>query len=133
MARIDWVLVCVLAYFDRHARMCTVGITTSLIVPALPVHLREIMMVARVLDQRPGEEIDISVGVQTPSGLFASPSTSDNLHIEVAYEYVLVTIRDLPLQEVGQYAFQVKLGNSEPVAATIPVLAVPRQQLAEVH
>jgi len=133
MARIEWVLVCDLAYFDRYARMCTVGITTSLIVPAVPVHLREIMVVARVVDQRPGDEIDISVGVQTPSGLFAAPSTSDNLHIEVANEYVLVTIRDLPLQEEGRYAFQVRLGTGSPVAVEIPVLAVPREQHAGVH
>jgi hypothetical protein len=133
MARIDWVLVCDLAYFDRYARMCTVGITTNLIVRALPIHLREIMMVARVVDQQPGDEIDISVGVQTPSGLFAVPSTSDNLHIEVAREYVLVTIRDLPLNEEGVYAFQVKLGTFPAVGVDVPVLAIPQEQLAEVH
>jgi hypothetical protein len=133
MARIDWVRVCDLAYFDRHARMCTVGITTSLVVPAVPVHLREIMMVARIVDQRPGEDIDISVGVQTPSGLFAAPATRDHLHIEVAAEYVLVTIRDLPLREEGVYAFQVKLDAGQPVAVEVPVLAIPREQLAEVH
>ena len=133
MARIEWVLLCDLAYLDRYGRVCTVGITTSLIVPAVPVHLREIMMVARVVDQRPGHDIDISVAVRTPSGLFATPSSSDNLHIEVANEYVLVTIRDLPLQDEGLYAFQVTLGSGSPVAVEIPVFAIPREQHAGVH
>ena len=133
MARIEWVLLCDLAYLDRYGRVCTVGITTSLIVPPVPVHLREIMMVARVVDQRPGHDIDISVAVRTPSGLFATPSSSDNLHIEVASEYVLVTLRDLPPQVEGLYAFHVSLRSGSQAALALPTFAIPREQHAGVH
>jgi hypothetical protein len=133
MARIDWVLVCDLAYFDRHARMCTVGITTQLVVPSLPIHLRQIMMVAHVIDPTPGEQVDVGVAVVTPAGMWAAPSSSDNLHIEVAAEYILVTLRDLQLSEEGVYRFQLHLDDDQPAVVNVPVLAVPRPRYAEVH
>ena len=48
MAHIEWMHLCELAYFDRQSRLCMVGMTTHLVLPSLPVRMRQIMMVARV-------------------------------------------------------------------------------------
>lgn len=53
MARVDWLLVSDLAFFDRHARLCMVGIASRLTLPSLPVVIRQIMVVARVADPLP--------------------------------------------------------------------------------
>jgi hypothetical protein len=132
MARIDWAVVADVAFFDRHARLCMVGIATRLLVPALPVIVRQMMVVARVVDPHPGEEMDVGAAVLTPTGQWAVPDDPDNVHIEVAAEYVLVTLRDLPLNEEGTYRFSVHL-DQQIVAVDVPVCVMPARRYAEVH
>lgn len=133
MARIEWMHVCDLAYFDRHARMCMVGLTTHLVVPALPLRMRQIMLVAHVVDLEPGGRVDISVAVSTPDGQWISPGLSDDVHIEVASEYVLVTLRDLPLKDEGTYRLALQLGPQQFITADVPVFVMPTAQAAQLH
>ena len=49
VASIDWAFVCDLAYFDRHDRLCIVGITQKFVFPRLPVGLHQIMLVAHLV------------------------------------------------------------------------------------
>jgi hypothetical protein len=133
MARVDWVLVTDLAFFDRHARLCVIGIASRLTVPSLPVIVRQIMVAARVVDTVPGEAIDVGVAVSTPSGDWAIESESDSVHIELAGEYVLVTLRDLHLREEGTYRFVVAVDQQEPVAVGVSVSVTPSRRYAEVH
>ena len=72
------------------------------------------------------------VAVLTPTGLWAVPDEPDGVHIEVAEEYVLVTIRDLPLMEEGTYRFEVHL-DEQTVTVEMPVRVVPIRRYAEVH
>jgi hypothetical protein len=132
MARIDWVLVSDLAFFDRHARLCVVGIATHLVVPTLPIGIAQIMVVARVVDPLPEEDMDVGVAVLTPTGTWAVPDHPDSVQIEVAAEYVIVTIRDLPLTEEGTYRFAVYL-DQQTVAVDVPVCVLPTRHYAEVH
>lgn len=125
MARVEWMHVCELAYFDRHARMCMVGITTHLVVPALPLRMRQIMMVAHVVDLEPGGRINVSVAVATPDGEWIAPTASDDIHIEVASEYVLVTLRDLPLKDEGTYRFALHVDPQQFITVDMPVFAMP--------
>jgi hypothetical protein len=132
MAHIDWVLVADLAYLDQRGRLCTVGVVTKLLVPSLPIVVRQIMVVARVSDPSPGEEIDIGVAVLTPTGQWAEPDDPNSVQIEVAAEYLLVTLRDLPLTEEGSYRFAVYL-DEETMTVEVPVCLPTSQRHAEVH
>ena len=60
------------------------------------------------------------------------PDEPDSVHIEVAEEYVMVTLRDLPLYEAGTYRFEVEL-DAHTVAAEVPVRVTPTHSYAEVH
>lgn len=133
MARIDWVLAAETAFLDSHARLCMVGITTRLIVPSLPVGIRQLMVVAHIVDQRAGEELEVGAAVLTPAGTWATPDDPDCVHIEVAAEYVLVTLRDLPVREEGTHRFAVYLDQDHPVAVEVPVYIMPTERRALVH
>jgi hypothetical protein len=132
MAQIDWVLVADLAYLDQRGRLCTVGVVTRLLVPKLPIVMRQVMVVARVSDPSPGEEINIGVAVLTPSGQWAEPDDPDGVQIEVASEYLLVTLRDLPLMEEGTYRFAVYL-DEHTMTVDVPVCLPTSRRHAEVH
>ena len=133
MTRIDWMLVCDLAYFDQQARLCTVGITTHFLVPSVPVSLRHIMMVARLADPQPGTRMDIGVAVSTPRGQWIAPTESDDLQIEVASQYILVTLRDLPLREEGTYRFALHLDPEQQVAVDVPVFVMSAEEPRRPH
>ena len=44
MARIDWALLCDLAFFDRQDRLCVVGIVRRLPAPRLPLAISQMML-----------------------------------------------------------------------------------------
>lgn len=133
MARIDWALACDLAFFDRQDRLCIVGITSRLPVPRLPLAINQLMLVARLVDLRTVEEFEISVAVLGPSGLWTTPTNGHGVAIEMSGEYVLITLREIPLIEEGVYGFQISLGGQEPASIEIPVLTVGASAHAEIH
>lgn len=124
MARIDWLTACELAFFDRQDRLCIVGMTTRLPVPRLPLAVNQLMLVARLGDLRTVEEFEVRVEVVLPNGMFSNPRDGRCISIEMAGEYVLVTLRGLPLAEEGPYQFQVSLSGQQPAVLTIPVVSV---------
>ena len=101
MARIDWVVLCDMAFLDKQDRMCIVGIVRKLPTPSLPLAISQMMLVAHLTDIQPVEELEISVSVLTPSGRLSTAFSPDCMLIEMAHEYILVTLRDLPLKEEG--------------------------------
>jgi hypothetical protein len=103
VARIDWALLCDLAFFDRQDRLCVVGIVRRLPAPHLPLAITQMMLVARLTDIRPVEEVAVSVAIVTPSGVLTTSNSTDCILVEMAQEYVLVTLRGIPLQEEGVY------------------------------
>jgi hypothetical protein len=44
MARIEWALVCELAFLDRHERVSLIGVATHFPVPSLPLAINKIMV-----------------------------------------------------------------------------------------
>ena len=133
MAHLDWMQVCELAYFDRQARLCLVGITTHLALPSLPIQMRQLMIVGRIADVTFGETLDVSFAMVTPSGQWLSPS-DDHTHVEVSAGYVVITLRDVPLQEEGPYRFAIQLGSQQLASVVLPVvLLMPDAERIEVH
>jgi len=133
MARIEWMLACELAYFDRHARLCMVGVTTQLLVPALPLSMRQLMMVARLVDRIPNQALDVGFAIATPDGQWIGPSNEDDIHIEVASEYVLITVRDVPFRQEGMYRFGLRFDQTQFVSIDIPVLVLSVSNPLECH
>jgi hypothetical protein len=133
MARIDWAVLCDLAFLDRQDRLCVLGIVRRFPVPRLPLALHQVMLVAHLTDIQPVDEVTLCVTVVGPRGLQMAPTDADRLVIEMAGEYVIVTLRDVPLIEEGVYRFQIGLAEQAVVSVDVPVLSADRAVLADVH
>jgi hypothetical protein len=133
MASIEWATLCDLAFFDRQDRLCLIGIFRKLPVPSLPLAISQVMLVAKLTDLRPVEQVSISVGVLTPAGRWGAPSQHDGVVIEMAGDYVLATLRDVAIFEEGIYRFQIALGGQAIASVDLPVLTVERPSLPKVH
>ena len=51
---------------------------------------------ARLGEVRLFEELRIMAAVMTPRGLWASPSDDHGMSVQMAHEYILVTMRGVP-------------------------------------
>jgi hypothetical protein len=132
MAKIDWAQLCELAFIDKYDRLCMIGVTTRFPVPSLPLLVRRLMIAARILDIRPVDSFTVAVTVATPSQHLA-PVHSDGFEVSCAGEYVLITLRDVPLSEEGQYRFEVSVGDDEPVILDVKVGLVARRVDPEIQ
>ena len=94
--------------------------------PSIPLAISQVMLVAKLTDIRPVEELSIAIRVLPPSGRRTSPAHSDAVVIEMAREYVLATLRDVPICEEGVYRFQIALGGRAAVSVDVPVLTLER-------
>ena len=104
MAHIDWLQLCETAFLDNCDRLCVIGVINRFPVPALPIAVHQLTLAGRVVDLRPGEEVEVGVSITTPGGLAPSPDDPHCIEISNAGEYVLVTLRQFPLSEEGVYA-----------------------------
>lgn len=132
MARIEWATLCELAFLDRQERLCIIGILRALPAPTLPISLNQVMLVAKLTDIQPVEQLSVSVRVVTPSGRRVAPTQSEGVIIEMAREYVLATLRDVPMFEAGMYRFQIAIGG-QAVSVDVPVAPAERPSMAELH
>src|SRR5262245_48100783 len=123
MARIDWAVVCDSAFLDRQERLCVIGLVGKLTVPTLPFTVRQLMLVARLADIQPVDEIALVVTMVTPGGLHHPRAGSETVAIELVGEYVFASFRDVPVFEEGLYRFQIKLRGQSVVSVAIPVIA----------
>lgn len=133
MARIDWALLCDLAFFDRQQRLCVVGIVRNLPTPRLPLAIGHLMIVGRLVEIRRADEVAVSVGIVTPGGVLTTSDSSDHINMEMAQEYVLVTLRNIPIREEGVYRFRMALSGQAPVFVDVPVLNAGAPAAAELH
>jgi len=133
MARVDWTVLCELAFLDRQDRLCVIGLTTALPVPQLPILVNQLMLVARLDALRPVEEIEVAAAVVSPAGIWKTPSGDDSLSIEMAREFVLVTLRNIPLAEEGIHSFRILIGGQPPASIDVPVVMVGSRMPASMH
>ena len=133
MARIEWAQLCELAFLDRCDRLCVVGVTNRFPVPSLPLAVHQVMIAARVVEAKPGEEFDVNLAVQAPNGLWTAPNGPSGYAVAIAGEYVLITLRDLPLSDEGIYRFELSLDSGHPATLEIPVFLVSTPRHSEIH
>src|SRR5262245_38200199 len=133
MARVDWTVLCELAFLDRQDRLCVIGLTTALPVPQLPILVNQLMLVARLDGLRPIEEIQVAAAVVSPTGIWKTPSDDDSVSIEMAREFVLVTLRSIPLTEEGIHSLRILIGGQPPASIDVPVVMVGSQIPASMH
>jgi hypothetical protein len=126
-------MMCDHAFLDREQRLCMIGISSQFSSARLPIAVNQVMLVARLADIRPVDEIAVSVTILTPAGSRATPLSSEGIVIEIAGEYVLVTLRGLPLTQEGVYRFQVALSGGSAVSLDIPVLTASPAPLGATH
>jgi hypothetical protein len=73
------------------------------------------------------------MSVLSPSLRLVTPGEPNLFHVEVTAEYVLITLRDLPLTEEGPYRFSVAIDEHDPVTLQVPVVLVRRHDSAAFH
>ena len=124
MAKIKWAELCELAFIDKYDRLCMIGVTTRFAVPSLPLQVRQIMIAVRIGDIQPGNAVAMGIALTTPSGKVVVPNHGDGIDVNVAGEYILITLRDVPLSEEGFYRFEISIGEHESVPLDVLVRLV---------
>jgi hypothetical protein len=120
MIRIDWVQLCEMAFLDDCERLCMIGVTTRLPAPALPIAMRQLVIVVRISDVQAEETFGIGVSMVTPCGVSMTPHTV-GFDIAVTPEYIFITMRDIPFAEEGVHHFAISVGKGDPVSIDVPV------------
>jgi len=133
MAHLETLQLCEIAFLDSWDRLCLIGVMNRFPVPALPIAVHQLMLVARVVDARPGEKIDVGVSITAPSGLSPSPDDPECIEIANLGEYVMITLRQFPLHEEGEYRFSLSLTGTDTISLDIPVVLASRPVHAPVH
>src|SRR5262245_52616349 len=121
MVTIEWVVLCESIYRDQTDRMSLLGIASHLPVPTLPLLLTEHMIVARLSKHGTPEELDVGFGIVTPGGLWVTALDDDAVSVAVSGEYLIITLRALPLRDPGTHRFEVRLSNGSAGSVDIPV------------
>jgi len=134
-ATVDWVVVCESIGRDNATgRLSLIGLASHLPVPSLPLLLNEHRVVARLAHLQAGQSVDVSFGIVTPAGLWITPAADDAAELEMVGEFVVITLRSLPLREEGIHRFEVSLANGSAASVEVAVwLCSPRQEHPHVH
>lgn len=133
-ASVAWVVLCESVARDETGRLSLIGIASHLPVPSLPLLLNEHLVVARLADLEAGEALDVSFGIATPAGMWITPAADDAATLEMIGEFVIITLRSLPLREEGLHRFEVGIGNGSTAKVEVPVwLCTPRREQPHVH
>jgi hypothetical protein len=133
VARIDSVYLCEMAFLNNSDRLCVIGLTTRLPVPALPVAVYRLMLAVHVVDAGSGDPVDVRLFIVNPKEHLVTPDEAGLFQVDFAGEYVLITLRELPLTAEGLYRFGVAIDGHDPVTLEVPVAIARRPDLAGVH
>ena len=129
MPRIEWALLCDLAYFDAYRNLCVIGVQTQP-VPSFPIGTRRFAVAARVpgLSAHPS----VTVSVSTPDSAAGAPRACEHMQVEAVGDHLLVTIGVAPLIDDGVYRFEVALTSQPPIAIDLPFVVAGQQPSADV-
>jgi hypothetical protein len=122
-----------MAFLDDCDRLCMIGVMARFRVPELPIAMRQLMIVVRIVGVHAEESFGIGVSMATPSGVSLTPKHED-VDIALTADYIFITLRDIPLKQEGMHRFIVTVGKGDLVSVDVPVrLAVNRVQAANAH
>jgi hypothetical protein len=133
VARIESVHLCELAFLDHGGRLCVIGLTTSLPVPALPVAMYRLMLAVHVLDAAPEDMVGVRLFILNPTDHLVTPDEADLFDVDFTGEYILITLRELPLTTEGRYRFGVAIDDDDPVTVEVPVVLARKPDVAGFH
>ena len=129
MPRIEWALLCDLAYFDAYRNLCVIGVQTQP-VPSFPIGTRRFAVAAHVpgLSAHPS----VTVSVSTPDSAAAARQECEQMQVEAVGDHLLVTISVAPLMDDGGYRFEVALASQSPIAIDLPFVITGQRDSAQV-
>jgi hypothetical protein len=96
MSRVEWAVLCDLAYFDAYRNLCLIGVQTQP-VPTLSVGTRRFAIAARIpgLRERPA----VAVALSTPGG--ADVTVCGSVEVEAVGEFLVIALSAVPLGAGG--------------------------------
>lgn len=119
MADIDWSVVCDFAYLDRNRRLCLLGVTREVVVPAVPHTVEQLVMVARLVNLSAADQVRLCFTLVSDH-----PIVTDVNHvaIEVADQYAFARVNGLTFPEEGTYVFELTV-DGRTVAQRVAVVS----------
>jgi hypothetical protein len=126
MRRVEWAVLCDLAYFDAYRNLCVIGVQTQSPVPTLSAGTRRFAIAARVPGLRPCPAVVVSVF--TPDSHLSASTWCERIDVEAVGDYVLVRLGGAPLMQEGIYRFEVSVDAPESVSIDIPVVVAALQR-----
>jgi hypothetical protein len=126
MARVEWALLCDLAYFDAYRNLCVIGAQTQP-VPSFPVGTRRFAIAARVSGLGPHPQVCVSVS--TPDN---AATACEHVQVDAVGDHLLVTIGVTPLVEDGIYRFEVALPAQPSASIDLPIVIGDPQRQARI-
>jgi hypothetical protein len=78
MSRVEWALLCDLAYFDAYRNLCMIGVQTQP-VPSFPADTRRFTIAARVPGL--GPHPTVAASILTPDGAASTPTQRQHLGV----------------------------------------------------
>jgi hypothetical protein len=133
VARIESVHLCEMAFLDNGGRLCVIGLTTRLPVPTLPVAMYRLMLAVHVADAGPVDSIGVRMFIINPREHLVTPDEAGLFQVDFAGEYILITLRELPLTAEGRYRFGVAIDDQDPVTLDVPVVLARQPDFVGVH
>jgi hypothetical protein len=117
LPRVELACLCDNAFFDRHNRLCLIGVTATIGLPRLPMTIREMVLVAR-LQAGEGTQIRAEIRITQPGGTPGVPVDDAFLTLDLINDHLVATMRGIPLPREGTYLFEILLNG-------VPATEVP--------
>jgi hypothetical protein len=126
MPRVEWAVLCDLAYFDAGRNLCVIGVQTQA-VPAFSPGARRFAIAALVPGLRP--DPSVSVSLSTPDEAPTASVNCEHVQVEAVGDHLVLNIGVPPLVDNGIYRFEVRLGSRPAVALDVPIVIVGTPQI----
>jgi hypothetical protein len=118
MPRVDWTLLCDLAYFDAYRSLCVIGVQTQS-VPSFAVGTRRFAIAARVAGLPPHPKVTVSLSAPPDA---VTPATCERVQVEAVGDHLVLTIGVAPLIDNGVYRFEVALLSPPSAVIDLPIV-----------
>jgi hypothetical protein len=126
MPRVEWAVLCDLAYFDAGRNLCMIGMQTQA-VPAFSPGARRFAIAAHVPGLRP--DPSVSVSLSTPDEAPTARVDCEHVQIEAVGDHLVLNIGVAPLVDHGIYRFEVSLGSRPALSLDLPIVIAGTPQI----